>query len=360
MVRHLIQKPMSAIRSRGAAIGHPTTLESTMITRTSPRIEASSGPRALVGVVLGLTAVICLMLLAFATPAIHSGPHELPLAVSGPEPAVSQLRTALAENRPDAFAVKVHATSDDVASAIKQRAAVGGISVAPDGIRIHVASAAGAPYASLLHNIGSAFASEGQPVTYIDVAPLTSDDPTGSGVAALALPLALGGTLSAVALATMFRRSRTRRIVGSLAFSMVAGLAATTLLRFVLGTIDGAFWSTSAAVGLGIAAISLTVLGLEWLLGYVGVGLGALTMVFVANPLSGIASGPAWLPQPWGDIGQLLPIGAAGSLFRSTAFFDGAGNTSALLVLGGWVMLGLALLAMSTRRLSSAELAASS
>lgn len=195
---------------------------------------------------------------------------------------------------------------------------------------------------------------------YIDVAPLTSDDPNGSGVAALALPLALGGTLSAVALATMFRRSRTRRIVGSLAFSMVAGLAATVLLRFVLGTVDGAFWGTSAAVGLGIAAISLTVLGLESLLGYVGIGVGALTMVFVANPLSGIASGSAWLPQPWGDIGQFLPIGAAGTLIRSTAFFDGAGSVNALLVLGGWVILGLSLLAMSTRRHSPTEVTSAS
>lgn len=89
-----------------------------------PRIESAPGSGALVGIVLGLTAVICLMLLAFSTPAIHSGPHDLPLAVSGPEPAVAQLRTTLDENRPDAFAVKVHATSDDVASAIKERAAV--------------------------------------------------------------------------------------------------------------------------------------------------------------------------------------------------------------------------------------------
>lgn len=331
-----------------------------MSTRTTPRIDSAPGPSAVVAAILGLTAVICLMLLAFSTPAIHSGPHDLPLAVSGPEPDVAQLRAALEENRPDAFAMEVHADSEGVASAIKERTAVGGISIAPDGITIHVASAAGAPYASLLRNIGSGFASEGQPVTYIDVAPLTGDDSNGAGVAALALPLALGGTLSAVALATMFRRSTTRRVVGSLAFSMVAGLAATALLRFVLGTIDEDFWGTSAAVGLGIAAISLTVLGLESLLGYVGIAMGALTMVFVANPLSGIASGSSWLPQPWGDIGQFLPIGAAGTLVRSTAFFDRAGSANALVVLGGWMMLGLVLLAMSTRRDSPTEVTSAS
>jgi len=327
-----------------------------MIERASVGPAPTAGLRALAVVVLGLTAVICLMLLAFSAPAIHSGPHDLPLAVSGPEPAVSGLHTVLDEKAPDAFEVKSHASADAVASAIRERDAVGGISIAPDGITIQIASAAGAPYAPLLRNIGAGMTSEGRTVTYTDVAPLTSEDPTGSGLAALALPLALGGTISAVALATIFRRSRTRRIVGSLAFSVIAGLATTALLRFGLGTVDGAFWSTAAGVGLGIAAISLTVLGLESLLGYVGIGMGALTMVFIANPLSGLASGPAWLPQPWGDVGQFLPIGAAGTLIRSAAFFDGAGSGSAVLVLGGWVVLGLALLAGSRPRASRSRL----
>ena len=46
-----------------------------------------SGARILVGLILGIPAVIALMLLAFAAPALHSGPSNLPLAVSGPPPA---------------------------------------------------------------------------------------------------------------------------------------------------------------------------------------------------------------------------------------------------------------------------------
>lgn len=326
-------------------------MDATLITPSNAGTKPAARPHVLAGVVLGLTAAICLMLLAFSVPTIHSGPRDLPLAVSGPYPAVTQLDTAMEERNPGAFRVTTFATADEVTAAIKDRAAVGGISIAPDGrVTIQTASAAGSPYTSLLRNIGSGLAARGQAVTYTDVVPLTSDDPAGSGLAALALPLAFGGTASAVILATLTRRSRKLSVVGSVAFSLLAGLAATAILQYWLGAIDGPFWATAAGVGLGIAAISLTVLGLESLLGYAGAGIGALLMVFIANPLSGIATGPAWLPQPWGDIGQFLPIGAAGTVIRSATFFDGAGSGHALLVLGAWIVLGLILVGLSIHR----------
>lgn len=69
-------------------------------------------------------------------------------------------------------------------------------------------------------------------------------------------------------------------------------------------------------------------------------------MMFVANPLSGMATGWQWLPQPWGAIGQQLPIGAAGTALRSVAFFDGTGMTHALIVLVCWAAAGLLLIAL--------------
>jgi hypothetical protein len=185
-------------------------------------------------------------------------------------------------------------------------------------------------------------------VTYEDVVPLTADDPTGAGLNALALPLVFGGLASAIALVTLFKRSRTLRVVGSLAFAALAGIAATAVLQYWFGTIDGPFWATAGVVSLGIAAISLTILGLESLLGYPGFALGAVVMVFIANPLSGMATGALWLPTPWGAIGQLLPVGAAGTTIRSVAFFDGNGSGPALLVLEVWVLAGLALVGLSS------------
>lgn len=57
---------------------------------------------------------------------------------------------------------------------------------------------------------------------------------------------------------------------------------------------------------------------------------GALLMVMLGNPFSGVTSAPELLPEPFGMIGQRLPPGAGGSLPRSVAFFDGSAAGGAL------------------------------
>lgn len=304
---------------------------------------------SLPAIVVMLTVMIALMLLAFATPAIHSGANDLPLAVGGPAPATAQIIGALEVKAPGAFATTRYATAAEAIDAILQRDAVGGITAGADGITIVTASAAGAPYGAILKGIGVGLEASGQKVTYLDIVPLTTDDPAGSGVSALALPLVFGGLASAVLL-SLSRRRPSKRVAASLAFSALAGLTATALLQFVFGSVAGSYWLTSMGVTLGIAAISLTVLGLESFLGYPGLAIGGVTMLFIANPLAGMATGPWWLPQPWGTFGQYLPVGAAGTIIRSMAFFDGHGSTHGLVVLACWIVFGLTLTLASSRR----------
>ncbi len=77
-------------------------------------------------------------------------------------------------------------------------------------------------------------------------------------------------------------------------------------------------------------------------------------MVFlVGNPLSAVASAPELLPQPWGRLGQFLPPGAGATLLRSTAYFDGAGGTTAAWTLAGWALAGIVLLMIGRRRIGA-------
>ena len=92
------------------------------------------------------------------------------------------------------------------------------------------------------------------------------------------------------------------------------------------------------------------VAGLKALLGEAGVALGALTMILVGNPFSGVGSAPELLPQPVGGLGQLLPPGAGGNLLRSTGFFDGAAAGGHVAVLAAWALAGLAALALASVR----------
>ncbi|CAM5609976.1 hypothetical protein STENM36S_06825 [Streptomyces tendae] len=103
-------------------------------------------------------------------------------------------------------------------------------------------------------------------------------------------------------------------------------------------------------VVLGMTALSTTLLGLQSLLGIAGFGLGTALMMLLGNPLSGLATGPHWLPDGWATVGQLPPPGAAGSLLRANAFFDGTGTGYPALVLTAWVVLGCALTLIADRR----------
>ena len=85
---------------------------------------------------------------------------------------------------------------------------------------------------------------------------------------------------------------------------------------------------------------ALVVAGLARLIGVAGVGIGALLLVIVGNPLSGIATSPRLLPGPWGEFGQWLPTGAGGTILRTAAYFPEASVAFPVWVLLGWAVLG--------------------
>jgi hypothetical protein len=76
--------------------------------------------------------------------------------------------------------------------------------------------------------------------------------------------------------------------------------------------------------------------------------------MLLGNPLSGLNSAPELLPSGWGQVGQWLPQGANATLLRSTAFFDGAGATTPLLVLTCWALVGTLLIVFAGMRQSGA------
>lgn len=307
---------------------------------------SSSWPTVARAVVL-LTASISMLLTAFAWPSVRSSVHDLPIAVVGPAAAVEQISTALDRRLPGGFETIEVADTAAAERLIRGREVYGAIDVSSGTPQVIMASAAGAAVAQTLQNIAAALG-QAQPqgtrtaVAVRDLVALPADDPRGAGLAAGALPLAMGGLLAALLL-TRLVRGTARRVVGALAFAITGGLAVAAILQFWLGSINGAYLLDSGAVALTIAATSLSILGLESLLGYVGFGLGAVAIMLIGNPLSGAATAPEMLPGRSGVLGQLLPPGAGGQLLRSTAFFDGHGATRSVVVLMTWLVLGVML-----------------
>ncbi|MFD0744004.1 hypothetical protein ACFQ1L_20880 [Phytohabitans flavus] len=225
--------------------------------------------------------------------------------------------------------------------------------VGPEGVTLHTAPAASPTVATLLTQ-ASAQLNGGQPVRTVEVVPLDPDDPRGTGFASGFLPLAITSLLAGIAVYFLVR-GRGPRLTGLLGYAVLAGLVSAAVLQFWLGVIPGTYLLNAAAIGLFTLAVAASVSGLAAVLGEPGIGLGALVVFLIGNALSGVAAAPQLLPQPWGEIGQWLPIGAGGTLLRSTAYFDGAGGTTAVWILAAYALAGLVLVALGRARAGSHE-----
>ncbi|NOQ59666.1 ABC transporter permease [Mycolicibacterium fortuitum] len=303
------------------------------------------------GIVVALTAAIAIVAIAFALPASRSKPHDVPVGVAGPQAATSQIAERLEQQAPGAFSVTYYPGENALREAILHRNVYGGIAFGPQGPTLLTATGGSPAVAQLLTQIGNGIAAHsGVPLHTEDLAPPTTQDPRGTGLAASALPITLAGILPAAALVLALRREVWTRLTAAIAFSALAGITVAALLRYVFGSIDSNLWGVAAGLTLGIAAAGLLMLGLGSLFGKVGLAVGAALALLLGNPLSGLTAAPEMLPAGWGQLGQLLPQGATATLLRSTAYFNGAGADTAIIVLSCWVIVGLALVIMAALR----------
>jgi hypothetical protein len=314
-----------------------------------------TGPGQVAGLVLALTAALTVVLVAFAWPPSQLEPRGVPLAVAGPAGSADQLAAVLGGALgADAFDVTAVDSRDAAVAAIEDREVYGAVVVAPAGVEMLVSSAASPVVAQSLTQVGTQLAAaSGAPPAVTDVVPLPVDDPRGAVFAAGAFPLVIGGIAVGVALALRVP-GRTRRLVAGLGVSTASGLALAAVLQFWFGALEGSYWANAGVYALAIGAMAAAVMGLHRVLGLAGLGLAAATILLLGNPLSAITSAPELLPDGWSELGPLLPPGAAGTALRSTAFFDGAGAGTPLLVLTAWLVVGAVLAALPVRR-SAAE-----
>ncbi|MFJ9381223.1 hypothetical protein [Streptomyces sp. NPDC101455] len=320
------------------------------MTRRAATPDRTGQGRKLAVVVVGLAVVVVAMLCAFALPSVHNGPHDIPVGVTGSRDATAALAKALSGEEWD---VTTYDDAKAVKAAVENRDVMGGVVLSPGRITAYTATAGGAQSTAALTSMVTALAKQQQAdVTVTDLRPFTSDDPRGAGFSSAALPMIFGGMIPALLLSRLFpgHAGLRLRLAGGIAFAVVAGFAVAALLQYGTGSLSGTYWITSLGLSLGMGALALTLLGLESLLGVAGYGLGAAVIMLLGNPLSGLSSGPHWLPNGWATLGQLLPPGASGSLLRANAFFAGTGAGGPALTLGCWVLFGLVLILLADRR----------
>ncbi|MGB4778599.1 MAG: hypothetical protein WBP48_09575, partial [Microbacterium sp.] len=85
-----------------------------------------------VGVSLLLVAIVAIVVIAFSWPAVTAEPRDIPVAVTGPEQAVTALTTQLTDHSGDLLDLRTVADRDAAITAIRERDVVGAIVLGPE------------------------------------------------------------------------------------------------------------------------------------------------------------------------------------------------------------------------------------
>ncbi|MFF6947052.1 hypothetical protein ACFZAD_00080 [Streptomyces iakyrus] len=302
-------------------------------TRRSPNYRVLLGPS-----LLGLFLVIAfagLMIPGLRNPA----PHDVPLGVAGPPPAVERLGQQLEAGAPGAFEVTEYADEKAARAALRDQEVLGAIVIGPQGApALLTASAAGdaptravtAAYERLTDRLGT-------PPQVRDVAPLPEHDSRGVSAVLLCVALSVGGLLFQIGLSLAAGGERaSARWLASVVYAVVAGLIGALLAGPVTGALTGHF-----AELLGIAVLlSLTVVGVvaacQALLRALGIVVGALLVLPLGVSSSGGVVDPHFQPAFYAAISEYLPMGSTVSLLRRVFYFDGNAAGGPLLTLALW------------------------
>ncbi|MGH3359367.1 MAG: ABC transporter permease [Nocardioidaceae bacterium] len=288
-----------------------------------------------------IPALVALPVWAFAWAAADPQPHELPIGVAGPTAATTQLEDRLAAHE-GAFDVHTYPSAEDARTAIENREVYGAVVASSSGTELMTASAAAPAVAQTLTAMLAPpdAASDQPPTTVTDVVPADPDDPRGSALGSMVLPLVLVSVITSL-IVIMTVRPGWQQVLMIAAAAMIGAAVATAIVQGGLGVLSGSWLANLAAPALTIGAIASALVGLTSAFGRAGIALIAPLMLFFGNPWAGASSSPYLLPEPAGQIGQLLPPGAGATMLRSTSFFDGAGSGTPMLVLLLWIVFGV-------------------
>ena len=297
-------------------------------------------------VLAGLLALITLI--GLIAPAIKSPqPHDISVGLAGPPAATQPIADAFAANAPGAFQFTTYASEADARAAIDSRSVAGALVIRPGGPRLIVAGAAGDGATGVITGaFTKVFQAQGQALPIETVHPFTAGDPHGLILFFVVLAI-LVSTLIAQALLGLRRGPGfSGRSLVVVVYALAAAPIAMGVATWIAGDYGSGFWTATALVGLGSAAIGAVVAGAARLLGRPGIALAALVAVVLDLVCSGGPIGSQLLPDAYRWLAPAMPAGQLYSAIRGVLYFDNAGLGIPLAVLGLWLAGGLALLAV--------------
>ncbi|SEG56428.1 hypothetical protein SAMN05216223_106276 [Actinacidiphila yanglinensis] len=297
-------------------------------------------------VVVGL-AVAAAFVTVFLAALHHPQPHGLPIAVTGPRPAVTAVEQGLDRQQPGGFRFTHYADPAAAVTAVQHRDIYGALDLShPGAAHITLAGANGPGVTQTLttaftgsaHHVGAA-------ATVTDTTPLPSGDSRGLAV----FYYVFGVALSAFLFAMAFHQgaagaSLLVRVTVPLAFAVVTGALLTAVADAGFDAVAGHPWQVAAISAAISYAVATATMALTRVLHGLGIGVAGLIFIVIGNATSGGALNWHYLPGGWRWISQLLPGGAGVGALVDVEYFGARHLGPLLLALGVWIAAALLLL----------------
>lgn len=315
---------------------------------TATRATAAAAVRRMTMLGAAVAAFSCLYVLSFGYAMHAPHPHDVRIDVVAPPGTAEQVRQALDVAEPGAFDVRPVATDTEARAHIEHMDTSGAlVEVAGGSAHVLTAGAAGASLqqavTTALTNVAQA---QGYPVVPIDVVPLPDGDRGGLSAFALELGLLVPAIVGAIGLLLIGRRARIwARVVGAVAYAVLAGTLGAVMLDASLGALTGAPWALFGDAVLIAGAFVLSVAALHVLFGLPGTGLAVGALIVVGNAVNGAAVPTTMLPNVYRQIAPWTPNNAAVHLIRSDIYFDGHDQGGPLLTLTIWLVAAVLIIA---------------
>ncbi|MEU2201668.1 ABC transporter permease [Isoptericola sp. NPDC019482] len=315
----------------------------------------------LVAVFLFPLLIVAMMVTGTLLTTHNPTPHDLPIAVVGPEAQIDQLIAAVDAEEPGAVDFEV---MDDAAAAqqrVVDREIAGAVRLGGPGetATIATAGAAGPSQASLVQAlVAPQLIALGIDSQVSDLVPLGEHDTGGVAVMFLAMAFIMAGYMPmSLILSASPKTLRIRRIV-----PILAAWATVTapLIWWIVGPLLGAFEGHALPV-IGIGWLSVFTVGLVQvfltrILGPMASLAAVLFISVLGGPASGLTSSIHTMPGVFAMLQQFLPTPATGQALASIIYFDGNGAWPHILVLIlGALVAFAAILAIDARRRRNPE-----
>jgi len=298
--------------------------------------------RGLVPPLIGGLLIVVVFIGLIGTAIRSPQPHDIPVGLVGPDPAVQQISSSFGANAPGAFQFTTYASEQDARAALDDRT-VDGVLILGSGTLIVAGAEGDGATGVITAAFTNAFQAQGKALTLETVHPFPSGDAHGL-ILFFVVVATLISTLAsqAILLATGKAVGLGLRLGLTAVYGVLVGLTAMGMATWISGGYGDGFWAAAALVALASMALGGMVGGLARLLGPPGIGLAALLML-LSLVSSGGPVGSQLLPDfyralaPWTIAAQMY------SALRGALFFGGAALAGPIAVLAGWLVVGVAL-----------------